>query len=215
MRQVYYSLVLSRWFKERYRSQSIENRAQIKEKANNYLSLIDSGDLTNLASKESYDKQTYFQAYQKSFKGGEYNLKETVATPSGQSIRSYISGGIITEIKNMSIVGSPVREDVTKALKIGLVGDPSLISTGSPLGEKLIEDDDRYGNIRYVEYEKLSDLSRAYLWNSFQSVTSYVQYDPEYNWGFAIELNKRGGIGRVMGAVKYKKNTETVPLLMC
>ena len=93
LRQVYYSLVLSRWFKERYRSQSTENRAQIKEKANNYLSLIDSGDLTNLASKESYDKQTYFQAYQKSFKGGEYNLKETVATPSGQSIRSYISGG--------------------------------------------------------------------------------------------------------------------------
>ena len=100
LRQVYYSLVLSRWFKERYRSQSTENRAQIKEKANNYLSLIDSGDLTNLASKESYDKQTYFQAYQKSFKGGEYNLKETVATPSGQSIRSYISGGIS--------VGSPI-----------------------------------------------------------------------------------------------------------
>ena len=93
LRQVYYSLVLSRWFKARFRAQMTENRGQRTEKANNYLSLIDSGNLANLASQEPYDKQAYFQAYQKSFQDGEYNLKEPVASPYGQSIRSYISGG--------------------------------------------------------------------------------------------------------------------------
>ncbi|MDO8748294.1 MAG: hypothetical protein Q7J72_04155 [Candidatus Omnitrophota bacterium] len=94
LRQVYYSLILAQWFKTRYRSQSTENRLQITGKANNYLKLIDSGELTNLTSKEPYDKQDYFQQYQQSFKDGEYNLQETVYSPFGQSIRRYVSGGM-------------------------------------------------------------------------------------------------------------------------
>ena len=38
----------------------------------------------------------------------------------------------------------------------------------SPLGEKLIDNNDRYGNLRYVEYETLSDLTRANLWTAFR-----------------------------------------------
>src|SRR3989338_7562798 len=95
LRQVYYSLILAQWFKARYRSQSTEYRAQRTEdrKANNYLRLIDSGNLTNLILKEPYDKQAYFRQYQKSFQDGEYNLQETVRTPYGQSIRRHVSGG--------------------------------------------------------------------------------------------------------------------------
>ena len=95
LRQVYYSLILAQWFKARYRSQSTEYRAQRTEdrKANNYLRLIDSGNLTNLILKEPYDKQAYFRQYQKSFQDGEYNLQEIVRTPYGQSIRRYVSGG--------------------------------------------------------------------------------------------------------------------------
>ena len=92
LRQVFYSLVLSRWFKTRYRSQMTENREQRTEKANNYLNLIDSSDLSDLTSKQAWDKTTYFKAYQKSFKEGEYNLSEPVYTPTGQVIRRYMSG---------------------------------------------------------------------------------------------------------------------------
>jgi len=83
LRQVYYSLILSRWFKLRFQGQS-----------GTYPSLIDKNDLTNLTSKNTWDKSTYFNEYKKSFAQGEYNIKEPVYTPSGQVIRSYFSGGI-------------------------------------------------------------------------------------------------------------------------
>ncbi|TAM41625.1 phosphoglycerate kinase [bacterium] len=83
LRQVYYSLILSRWFKLRFQGQS-----------GTYPSLIDKNDLTNLTSKTTWDKSTYFNAYKKSFAEGEYNIKEPVYTPTGQVIRSYFSGGL-------------------------------------------------------------------------------------------------------------------------
>ena len=95
LRQVYYSLILAQWFKQKYgRFRSTRTQEHKPEQENPYIKLIDSGDLTNLAAKETYDKQSYFQQYQKSFKDGEYNLQEPVHTPAGQSIRRYVSGGI-------------------------------------------------------------------------------------------------------------------------
>jgi len=83
LRQVYYSLILSRWFKSRFYG-----------KSGVYASLIDKNDLTNLTSKDTWSKSTYFNAYKNSFADGEYNIKEPVYTPSGQTIRSYFSGGM-------------------------------------------------------------------------------------------------------------------------
>ena len=83
LRQVYYSLILSRWFKLRFTG-----------KTGTYASLINTQNLTNLISKESWSKTDYFKQYQKSFQDGEYNIKEPVYTPTGQTIRSYFSGGI-------------------------------------------------------------------------------------------------------------------------
>ncbi|MEW6009612.1 MAG: hypothetical protein AB1629_08275 [Candidatus Omnitrophota bacterium] len=83
LRQVYYSLILSRWFKLRFTG-----------KTGTYASLINTRNLTNLTSQESWTKTTYFKQYQKSFQEGEYNIKEPVYTPTGQVIRSYFSGGI-------------------------------------------------------------------------------------------------------------------------
>ena len=95
LRQVYYSLILAQWFKQKYgRFRSTRTQEHKPEQENPYIKLINSGDLTNLAAKEPYDKQSYFQQYQKSFKDGEYNLQEPVHTPAGQSIRRYVSGGI-------------------------------------------------------------------------------------------------------------------------
>lgn len=83
LRQVYYSLILSRWFKLRFTG-----------KTGTYASLINTKDLTNLISQDAWSKTSYFKQYQKSFSDGEYNIKEPVYTPTGQVIRSYFSGGI-------------------------------------------------------------------------------------------------------------------------
>lgn len=83
MRQVYYSLILSRWFKLRFSG-----------KSGTYSALINTRNLTNLTSQKPWDKGEYFNQYQQSFAKGEYNLKEQVYTPTGQSVRSYVSGGL-------------------------------------------------------------------------------------------------------------------------
>jgi hypothetical protein len=83
LRQAYYSLILARWFKLRFKNQP-----------GKYPQLIDRGDLTDLTSTQSWSPTTYFKAYQKSFQDGEYKLQEPVNTPFGQVIRSYFSGGV-------------------------------------------------------------------------------------------------------------------------
>ncbi|HQQ05787.1 MAG TPA: hypothetical protein PLP56_02250 [Candidatus Omnitrophota bacterium] len=83
LRQVYYSLVLAQWFKQRYQG-----------KENQYASRIDTKDLTGLTSAAKWSKDTYYQAYKKSFSQGEYSLQETIVSPYGETIRSYFSGGL-------------------------------------------------------------------------------------------------------------------------
>jgi len=83
LRQVFYSLILARWFKSRFQG-----------KPGLYSTLINKSQLAGLTSKESWSKATYFRQYQKSFKDGEYNIKEPVYTVQGRTIRSYFSGGI-------------------------------------------------------------------------------------------------------------------------
>ncbi|MDO8747982.1 MAG: hypothetical protein Q7J72_02570 [Candidatus Omnitrophota bacterium] len=142
LRQVYYSLILAQWFKTRYRSQRTENRLQITEKANNYLSLIDSGNLTNLTSSQLYDKQTYFKQYQKSFADGEYNLQESVYTPMGQSIRRYMSGGAMFSGVYLAIEripGKRVDINIRRPYEIASVSsslEPFKVKIASSLVEK-------------------------------------------------------------------------------
>lgn len=93
LRQVYYSLILAQWFKARFRSPSPQSTVHSPQNSP-YVSLIDSGDLINLTSQTPWSKSTYFKAYQKSVKNGEYNIQQSVYTPYGQSIRSYFSGGV-------------------------------------------------------------------------------------------------------------------------
>ncbi|MFA5117258.1 MAG: hypothetical protein WC695_00220 [Candidatus Omnitrophota bacterium] len=124
LRQVYYSLVLSRWFKIRFAGQN-----------SNYAARIDKKDLSNLTSKDSWSKNTYFDAYKKSFSEGEYNIKEPVYTPTGQVIRSYFSGGIDVT-KNVPINGlqgaSPLRVDLPNTVPMEWMGGngPAVITPG-------------------------------------------------------------------------------------
>lgn len=93
-RQVYYSLVLARWFKLRFRG-----------KAGVYAALIDSKDLSRLSSRVSWSKETYYNRYKDSFSKGEYDIKEKVATLMGSVIRKYISGGISMKMPQNGFVG--------------------------------------------------------------------------------------------------------------
>jgi hypothetical protein len=83
LRQVYYSLILSHWFKKKF-----------KGAPNAYASCIDSKNLEGLTSREQWSKETFFAQYQASFKNSEYNIHETVAGATGPRVRSYCSGGI-------------------------------------------------------------------------------------------------------------------------
>ncbi|MDP2904926.1 MAG: hypothetical protein Q8O22_01315, partial [Candidatus Omnitrophota bacterium] len=83
LRQVYYSLIMAQWFKARYADRNTA-----------YSRLINRKDITKLVSKAPWSTAAYFEQYQKSFKDGEYNIKEPVYTPFGQVMRSYFSGGI-------------------------------------------------------------------------------------------------------------------------
>ncbi|HAH19794.1 MAG: hypothetical protein A2Y00_10745 [Omnitrophica WOR_2 bacterium GWF2_43_52] len=84
LRQVFFSLVMARWFKDNFTG-----------KPGTYASLIDSHNLNDISSQEPWSKTVYFNQYKESFAKGEYNLKEQVATPYGQTIRSYVSGGVV------------------------------------------------------------------------------------------------------------------------
>ncbi len=123
LRQVYYSLILSRWFKSRFKGLSPQGTVP------SYISLIDKQDLTNLTSKTPWSKATYFNAYKKSFAQGEYNIKEPHYTPTGQVIRSYFSGGIAAQV--IPVIGIGFREGSAGS---GIVTRPQpLISDGTTL----------------------------------------------------------------------------------
>jgi anti-sigma regulatory factor (Ser/Thr protein kinase)/GGDEF domain-containing protein len=120
LRQVYYSLILAQWFKQKFQGLSPQGTVP-----GFYVSLIDRRNLTGLTSKEPWSKNTYFQAYQKSFKEGEYNIKEQVYCLGAQTIRNYMSGGIaITDIasawKGNIVSASPVRAIPVAKNNLGL-----------------------------------------------------------------------------------------------
>jgi len=84
LRQVYYSLILSQWFKAKYRGSSSMPIA----------SKIDAQDLSGLTSRASWSKEAYYNAYRKSFLDGEYQREDRIQTKGGIEIRQYVSGGI-------------------------------------------------------------------------------------------------------------------------
>ena|GEM_PF-3266336 len=93
LRQVYYSLIFARWFKEYAKTAlcASEDRQGLSGK---YAARVDSGDLNGLFSKKSWSKTDYFNQYKRSFRQGEYNESEFINTPDGQTVRQYVSGGI-------------------------------------------------------------------------------------------------------------------------
>jgi phosphohistidine swiveling domain-containing protein len=104
LRQVYYSLIMAQWFKLRFKLiVKPNNPSNSSNPITQVTDLIDSRNLSNLISKQSWSKDTYFQAYKKSFAQGEYNLKEQVYGATGQTMRSYVSGGMVLDASSAII----------------------------------------------------------------------------------------------------------------
>jgi hypothetical protein len=142
LRQVYYSLILSQWFKARFYG-----------KGGTYSRIINRKDLTNLISQEPWSKTTYFQAYQKSFKDGEYSIKEPVYTPYGQTIRSYFSGGMIVMSTDLDLA---LRSPTARAGNVMI--QPAVRdfdASGSPVLAKMVVQANNPGEIT-VREERLS-----------------------------------------------------------
>ena len=129
LRQVYYSLILAQWFKQKFSG-----------KNGLYSQLINKKNLSGLTSKESWSKNTYFQAYQKSFQKGEYNIKESVyVLGGGQTIRNYMSGGIsigedvirgaiksgMEVTGNLRPIATTFNHQITGQLSPGTLQDPN------------------------------------------------------------------------------------------
>ncbi len=83
LRQVFYSLVMAKWFKERFKNSS-----------GRYVRLINQGRLEGLLSKEKWSVKPYFEAYQKSFQEGEYEIK-VFGKGGSNKVRVYFSGGAL------------------------------------------------------------------------------------------------------------------------
>jgi len=126
LRQAYYSLVLARWFKSRFSG-----------KPGLYPGLIDKKELSGLTSQQAWSKTTYFQQYQRSFKEGEYNIKEQAYTPYGQTIRSYFSGGVAFDAKMVPEVNSAASPVRTGSVFGAIANFSEAIAAASPAMVKL------------------------------------------------------------------------------
>src|SRR3989339_2228209 len=60
LRQVFFSLVMARWFKDTFQ---VTESPGHQSPENSFINLIDSKNLTNLASKEPWSKTYYFNEY--------------------------------------------------------------------------------------------------------------------------------------------------------
>jgi hypothetical protein len=103
LRQVYYSLILAAWFKEKF-----------KGGAGEYAAMIDTKNLDNLVSRLPWKKEEYYDAYTRSFRQGEYRLQETVTSVSGQATRSYFSGGISLPLSGKTLANGGIRQRMQK-----------------------------------------------------------------------------------------------------
>ncbi|MBU2221913.1 MAG: hypothetical protein KJ722_04765, partial [Candidatus Omnitrophica bacterium] len=185
-RQVYYSLILSRWFKQRFKglSPSRVSESTLKGAVPAFTALIETKNLTNLISKDAWSKTDYFKLYQKSFAEGEYNVKEPVYTPTGQMIRSYFSGGI-----NMGReAGSPINNPNSF---IGRPINPNIFNTG------IVADGDSLRGIKIsaspITTKGMPDYRREYdLMEAHNRIERQARSGPYIDLLKGVVLNGKG-----------------------
>ncbi|MFA5311235.1 MAG: hypothetical protein WC355_02865 [Candidatus Omnitrophota bacterium] len=178
LRQVYYSLILSRWFKLRFKGLSSKGTVP------GFISRINTGDLTNLTSKDSWTKTDYFKQYQKSFAEGEYNIQQPVYTPTGQVIRSYFSGGI-------QMASSAINPDrfTNKAVPAGLI-NAGFLMQGGPKGIAV-------------------PVAASPVADAEQQLLEFLEGDPSKPIGFLAK-----GVKDIVNAIRSSKIEDTYRILV-
>jgi|GEM_PF-5219048 len=83
LRQVFYSLVLAQWFKEKFKGAG----GDLAER-------IDTGSLEGIVSLKPCSPEAYFARYRESFRKGEYQVNEHAQSVAGETVRTYVSGGM-------------------------------------------------------------------------------------------------------------------------
>jgi hypothetical protein len=84
LRQIYQSLILAEWYKRKLK------QGRIKAASNPYSCAINKGGTEGLESELPWSKQAIWQDYLRSYRDGEYKLKDTIFG----SRRMYFSGGM-------------------------------------------------------------------------------------------------------------------------
>ena len=119
LRQVYTSLALAQWYKDK-----------IWHTSGIFTNLIDSKDLTELESKYIWDAEDIWRDYVKSFEEGEYHCWKNITYEKGDYIitesRIYSSGGVdFTNIKltNIGDIPSNLRELTSEAIYTPFAND--------------------------------------------------------------------------------------------
>src|SRR3989338_7549667 len=188
LRQMFYSLILARWFKSRFYG-----------KNSLYSNLINRSDLTGLTSKEDWSKTTYFKQYQKSFKDGEYNIQESVSTPFGQTIRSYFSGGIDATLPLVATQVTPKApvspSDVNPGAFTGsaerdLVG--ALIGKGRSIGyEGKAGNEDTLKEVKALPQPKVSVKNEKLLGSEGSRYESEATFEEVFTAGITVYSDRR------------------------
>lgn len=164
LRQVYYSLILARWFKLHFAN-----------KTGTYASLINAKNLTNLVSRETWSKAEYFKQYQKSFAKGEYNEKEQVYTPAGQMMRTYFSGGVnMEDIKTDGFVDNKSGNLPQGEVLVGVAGK-NVLKTSEELSSDLMEQE-ILPNLSKLEQEKFEEQFTSLFGMSYEEVKAVNPY---------------------------------------
>lgn len=146
LRQVYYSLILAQWFKDRFLQRNGAGPRFINSKI-----------LSGLNSKHPWYKQDYFEQYQKSFQTGEYRFNESVSLVFGEMVTTYSSGGISLGLSIPSLASAGMistngfvtsiggDSEMEDALASGQAPGPALISASvkfdpnDPLGNVIVQ----------------------------------------------------------------------------
>lgn len=205
LRQVYYSLIMAQWFKARFAG-----------KAGQYAGLINSRNLSNLTCGIPYSKNAYFNEYQKSFKTGEYDIKEPSYTPYGQTIRSYFSGGIAKFMTSPAITS-----DLTRPF--GASDNRALLATGASEGPVTRQDskyaliDVRNGTTGLESsgiIDPLKDTLKEQSAIALEGIVDEVEIENfldaivdahNVGQGFGYQRNADGAVNKATGKKAYTK----------
>jgi len=145
LRQVYYSLILAQWFKARNQGKNTK-----------YSRIINKKNLSNLYAKPAYSVNDYFNAYKENFAKGQYNIKEPVATPYGQVVRSYFSGGFNMGEIITTDFGQPAQS-VNSKVTLAPASESPLDNSDTVIGLEAVPMEDNPGEFQIIQ-ERSGDL---------------------------------------------------------